>query len=98
VEQGALLLQSRASCMPAHALRPEPGWQVIDACAAPGNKTTHLAGEGRSTDAVVRAGGLVAVAPWLSCAVSMRCPAAHPCLEAAFPHSLPLLGRSLAQR
>lgn len=30
--------------MPAHALRPEPGWTVLDACAAPGNKTTHLAG------------------------------------------------------
>lgn len=30
--------------MPAHALAPEPGWDVLDACAAPGNKTTHLAG------------------------------------------------------
>ena len=34
-----------ASCMPAHALRPEAGWTVLDACAAPGNKTTHVAGE-----------------------------------------------------
>ena len=34
--------------MPAHALRPEPGWTVLDACAAPGNKTTHLAGAGAS--------------------------------------------------
>lgn len=32
--------------MPAHALAPEPGWDVLDACAAPGNKTTHLAGAG----------------------------------------------------
>ena len=38
-------LQSKSSCMPAHALNPEPGWTVLDACAAPGNKTTHLAGE-----------------------------------------------------
>lgn len=38
--------QSKASCMPAHALAPEPGWDVLDACAAPGNKTTHLAGAG----------------------------------------------------
>jgi 16S rRNA C967 or C1407 C5-methylase (RsmB/RsmF family) len=37
------VLQSRASCMPAHALAPQPGWAVVDACAAPGNKTTHLA-------------------------------------------------------
>ena len=43
VASGALVLQSRASCMPAHALAPAPGWQVVDACAAPGNKTTHLA-------------------------------------------------------
>jgi hypothetical protein len=43
VASGALVLQSRASCMPAHALRPHPGWHVVDACAAPGNKTTHLA-------------------------------------------------------
>ena len=43
VEAGALILQSKASCMPAHALRPQPGWAVVDACAAPGNKTTHLA-------------------------------------------------------
>ena len=37
-------VQSKSSCMPAHALRPEPGWEVLDACAAPGNKTTHVAG------------------------------------------------------
>ncbi|GAB4818953.1 hypothetical protein N2152v2_005999 [Parachlorella kessleri] len=43
VAQGCLILQSKASCMPAHALAPQPGWQVVDACAAPGNKTTHLA-------------------------------------------------------
>ncbi len=29
--------------MPAHALRPQPGWTVVDCCAAPGNKTTHAA-------------------------------------------------------
>ena len=36
--------QSKASCLPAHALAPEPGWHVVDCCAAPGNKTTHVAG------------------------------------------------------
>ncbi|KAI8463734.1 MAG: S-adenosyl-L-methionine-dependent methyltransferase [Monoraphidium minutum] len=49
VTAGALILQSKASCMPAHALAPAPGWAVLDACAAPGNKTTHAAARvGRS--------------------------------------------------
>ena len=29
--------------MVAHALNPTPGWLVVDCCAAPGNKTTHVA-------------------------------------------------------
>jgi putative methyltransferase len=29
--------------MPAQALNPKPSWTIIDACAAPGNKTIHLA-------------------------------------------------------
>ena len=43
VESGQLILQDRASCLPALALSPPPGAVVIDACAAPGNKTTQLA-------------------------------------------------------
>ncbi len=41
---GAIIFQDKASCFPAYLLdpRPEDG-TVIDACAAPGNKTTHLA-------------------------------------------------------
>ncbi|XP_020693830.1 probable 28S rRNA (cytosine-C(5))-methyltransferase [Dendrobium catenatum] len=33
----------KASSMVAVALCPKPGWKVLDACAAPGNKTSHLA-------------------------------------------------------
>eukprot|EP00038_Savillea_parva_P002355 m.113616 g.113616 ORF g.113616 m.113616 type:complete len:612 (+) comp10811_c0_seq2:214-2049(+) len=40
---GSLILQDKASCMPAHAVGPPPGATCIDACAAPGNKTSHLA-------------------------------------------------------
>jgi putative methyltransferase len=43
VLDGSLILQSKASCMTARALDPQPGWMIVDACAAPGNKTTHLA-------------------------------------------------------
>ncbi|KAJ4769818.1 S-adenosyl-L-methionine-dependent methyltransferases superfamily protein [Rhynchospora pubera] len=43
VLDGSVFLQGKASCMVAHALNPKPGWKVIDACAAPGNKTIHLA-------------------------------------------------------
>jgi len=42
--EGLIILQDKASCFPAYLLdpRPEDG-PFLDACAAPGNKTTHLA-------------------------------------------------------
>lgn len=40
---GHFILQDKASCLPAHVLQPPPGSVVLDACAAPGNKTSHLA-------------------------------------------------------
>lgn len=43
VLNGSVFLQGKASCMVAAALCPEPGWVVLDACSAPGNKTVHLA-------------------------------------------------------
>ncbi|KAK8935256.1 hypothetical protein KSP39_PZI013581 [Platanthera zijinensis] len=43
VLDGSLFLQGKASSMVAVALSPKPGWKVLDACAAPGNKTSHLA-------------------------------------------------------
>lgn len=41
---GQIILQDKASCFPAYLLNPgfEEG-TCLDACAAPGNKTTHLA-------------------------------------------------------
>jgi 16S rRNA (cytosine967-C5)-methyltransferase len=40
---GAFTAQSRASQRVAPALAPQPGERVLDLCAAPGGKTTHLA-------------------------------------------------------
>ncbi|XP_038898177.1 28S rRNA (cytosine-C(5))-methyltransferase-like isoform X1 [Benincasa hispida] len=51
VADGSIFMQGKASSMVAVALDPKPGWEVLDACSAPGNKTVHLAslmkGKGR---------------------------------------------------
>ena len=41
--RGSFMPQSRASMMVARLLAPRPGERVLDLCAAPGGKTTHLA-------------------------------------------------------
>jgi len=41
--EGLFMVQDEASMLAARALNPLPGERIIDACAAPGGKTTHLA-------------------------------------------------------
>ena len=40
---GTLLLQNLPSAIAAHVLAPKPGERVVDLCAAPGGKATHIA-------------------------------------------------------
>ena len=42
-QRGAFVVQSTASQLVSEIVDPQPGERVLDLCAAPGNKTTHLA-------------------------------------------------------
>jgi len=42
-EEGKFIIQDKASCLPPFLLNPADGDVVLDACSAPGNKTTFLA-------------------------------------------------------
>lgn len=54
--KGDIIFQDKASCFPAYLLNPSSDdGAVVDACAAPGNKTTHLAA---IIDSSTRANGM----------------------------------------
>ncbi|OIJ13217.1 16S rRNA (cytosine(967)-C(5))-methyltransferase [Anaerobacillus alkalilacustris] len=42
-KEGFLTIQDESSMLVARALDPKPGMKVLDSCAAPGGKTTHIA-------------------------------------------------------
>jgi 25S rRNA (cytosine2278-C5)-methyltransferase len=50
---GEIILQDKASCIPANLLCMDTGATVLDACAAPGNKTTQLAASVGPTGRVI---------------------------------------------
>lgn len=41
--EGLFTVQDESSMLPAYVLHPAPGHEVLDVCAGPGGKTTHLA-------------------------------------------------------
>ena len=43
LQKGLCQVQDESSMLVAHALNPQPGEFIIDCCAAPGGKTTHIA-------------------------------------------------------
>ena len=43
LERGLCVVQDESSMLASHAVHPAPGSTVVDACAAPGGKATHLA-------------------------------------------------------
>jgi 16S rRNA (cytosine967-C5)-methyltransferase len=51
--RGLAVVQDEAAQLMTHLLAPEPGERVLDACAAPGGKTTHIAQMMRDTGEVV---------------------------------------------
>ncbi len=42
-QDGLITIQDESSMIPANVLHPSPGMRVLDMCAAPGGKTTHIA-------------------------------------------------------
>lgn len=43
VPDGTGVLQNVPSILCSHLLEPKSGMMILDVCAAPGNKTTHIA-------------------------------------------------------
>lgn len=52
-QAGLFTVQDESSQLVAHVLDPQPGQRVLDTCAAPGGKTTHLAQKMQNTGEIL---------------------------------------------
>ena len=43
IDKGKIYIQNQASWLPVVSLQPQPGERILDVCAAPGGKTSHIA-------------------------------------------------------
>jgi hypothetical protein len=83
-------LQNLPSIVTGHVLRPQPGMRVLDMCAAPGGKTSHLA------DLVGPAGCVIALER-SGKRVSGRCISHSPPPPPPFPGPGPTVGSLYCQ-
>ncbi|MFW9851524.1 MAG: RsmB/NOP family class I SAM-dependent RNA methyltransferase [Candidatus Thorarchaeota archaeon] len=54
-EEGKIVIQQKASALVSHVLDPKPGETILDMCASPGGKTSHVAailGSGENIKAI----------------------------------------------
>ena len=42
-DEGKFVIQQKASALVSHVLDPKPGEKILDMCASPGGKTSHIA-------------------------------------------------------
>ncbi|PPA72101.1 16S rRNA (cytosine(967)-C(5))-methyltransferase RsmB [Jeotgalibacillus proteolyticus] len=52
-KQGLLTIQDESSMLVAYALNPEPGEHILDMCAAPGGKTSHIAQKMKNKGSII---------------------------------------------